>query len=293
MSKRLRSFLGVNVRRWAEVGLQTNPQRYEALAGYMRELGFESKVEFINVTLDEYPKRLPELLKEFDSIRVGRGLGEVTIDLFNNNTVFIDRLKAADSIIKWNDTWLLRSAAYDGFSKVCARVGNLFDLDSSVLIVGAGAAARLAIAVLFRAGFKTFGISDQTTSKVERVAEELKKVYFGAEFRAIPKDDLILLPGNFGVLVNTTPLVEGNEILDELSYFNFFKRNGVAIDFTIKPVDTPLLLEALDVGATVVKGYEISTYTDIVWAEWFCGVKLDPLVYGERLEKFLREAASP
>jgi shikimate 5-dehydrogenase len=283
---------GVTVLRWAEVGLQTNPQRYQALAAYMKELGVDSQVEFVNVTLEEYPKRLPELLKEFHSIRVGRGLGEVTIPLFKNNSVFIDRLKAADSIIKWNNTWVLRSAAYEGFTKVCARVGNLFDLDSSVLVVGAGAAARLAISVLYRSGFKTFGISDQTTSKVEKMAAELKRLYFGAEFRPIPKDDLILLPGMFGVLVNTTPLVEGNEILDELSYFNFFKRNGVAIDFTIKPVDTPLLLEAVDVGATVVKGFEISTYTDIVWAEWFCGAKLDPKIYGERLEKFLRSEAT-
>jgi shikimate 5-dehydrogenase len=212
----------------------------------------------------------------------------VTIPLFNNNTIFIDRLKAADSIVKWQDQWVLRSAAYEGFTKVCAEIGELFDLESSVLIVGAGSAARLTLAVLYRAGFKKFGISDKTTSKVDTLAAELRKVYFGAEIKNIPKDDLILLPGNFGVLVNTTPLVEGNEILDELSYFNFFKRNGVAIDFTIKPVDTPLLMEALDVGAHIVRGFEISKYTDVVWAEWFCGAQLDPAVYGRRLEEHLR-----
>src|SRR5690606_29702871 len=159
------------------------PQRYEALASYMRELGHDSKVDFIEVSLEEYPKRLPELLKEYDSIRVGRGLGEVTIPLFNNNTVFIDRLKAADSIVKWNGTWVLRSAAYEGLTKVCAGIGQLFDLDSSVLVVGAGAAARLAISVLYRAGFKKFGISDKTTSKVDTFAAELKSIYFGAEFK--------------------------------------------------------------------------------------------------------------
>ena len=191
--------------------------------------------------------------------------------MFENHPVIVDKIKAADAIVSIDGQWWLKSNAVEGFSRVLAKVGERLDLDSDVLVVGAGAAARVAITGLFLHGFKNFSVSTLDLNQGQLLVNELKRSHLGAVFRVVPKEGLILLPGIHGVLVNTTPMGEDNPMLVELNYFNFFKVGGVAIDFSILPVETPLLGGAKDVGASCVYGYQISAHTDMIWCEQIAG----------------------
>lgn len=273
--------------KWVEIAQFPSPERFDVLSKYLNEKGIENQVEYIKVTPAEFPNALKDAMEKYDGIRIGRGVGDLAPPLFNNNTIFVGRMGAGDSVVKTNGKWCLRSTLYDGLNKVCSDVGHRFELKTNVLMVGAGAVARASIASLSRSGFTKFGISDVSAERGEKLCSELRRMYFGAEFKAIPKQELILLPGVYGVLVNTTPLDEGNEILDELTYFNFFRKNAVAFDFTLKPVDTPLLKEAAEVGVHTVFGYQLAAECDKVWADMMFG-DVDMSGFESALEKSLR-----
>lgn len=275
--------------KWAEIAIENNRGRYELLSQFLQENGLPNSVEFIQTTVEDFPKMLDEVLLKFDGLRIGRGLGELVVPLFVRHATMVGRIRAADSAVKMNNTWWLRTNAVDGFSQVLRRFGDKFDFMGPVLVVGSGAAARVAIAALFIAGFKSFSISNLDSSKAETMINELKKTHFGAGFKIVLKDELILLPGTHGVLVNTTPLEKNNPILEELFYFNFFSSNGLAIDFSVTPIDTPLLKAALDVGASVIYGYQISAATDMIWCEQILGRKIEGSTYEKRLEQSLRQ----
>ncbi|MEK6555182.1 MAG: hypothetical protein AABZ31_08080, partial [Bdellovibrionota bacterium] len=266
-----------------------SPERFSVLEKYLNDKGVPNKIDYIQAQRgDGYKKILNEAMEKYDAIRIGRGLGDCTHTLFNNNAVLVQRFGSADSVLKVNGKWELRSALYEGLGTIVSQVGSRFELESHVLVVGTGAVARIAIAALARTGFSRFGISDQAGERVDGFCKEMKKVFLGALFQPIPKDELILLPGQYGVLVNTTPLEEGNEILDELSYFNFFRKNAVAFDFTTKPIDTPLLVEAKEVGVHAVYGHEIAAAADEVWAGWALGPHVDMSGYKALLETEMR-----
>ncbi len=275
--------------KWVEIGLQNNKPRYQLLSEFLAANNFANQVEFIQTTEDEFQKKLPEWLTQYDGVRIGRGLGEVVIPMFENHPVMVDKIRAADAIVKMDGKWWLKADAVDGFSRVLANVGERFDRESSVLVVGAGAAARVAITGLFMLGFKNFSISTLDQEKAKILVEKLSRTHLGAAFRVVPKEGLILLPGIHGVLVNTTPMGEDNPMLAELYYFNFFKVGGVAIEFSILPVETPLLVGAKEVGASCVYGYQISAQTDMIWCEQITGRKLlNSESYEQKLGEHLR-----
>jgi shikimate 5-dehydrogenase len=274
--------------RWVEISTKKSQERFELLAAFMNRNGLENSVEFVETTEEEFPAKLTEAMAKYDGIRIGRGLGEDVVPLVTTRSVMVDKIKAADSLVKSHGKWWLRANAVDGFSRVLTRVGEKFDFQSSVLIVGAGAAARVAITSLFMAGFRNFSVSNLDVTRVEDLIRAMSRTHLGAQFRVVLKDELILLPGTHGVLVNTTPLGGDNPMLEELYYFNFFKVGGVAVDFSILPIETPLLKGASEIGAHCLYGYQISAQTDLQWAEQVCGRALEGSSYEKDLETHLR-----
>jgi shikimate 5-dehydrogenase len=273
--------------KWIEIATENNKIRYETLSKVMTENGFANSVDFAIVKTDELSVKLPEILEKYDGIRVGRGLGELIVPYFQGNPVLVNQIQAADAIIKKYNKWSLLSNAVDGLSRVLASFGEHLDLSSSALIVGTGAASKVAITALFRIGFKKFAISSLDPQKVENMIEELKRTLFGVHFQLVPKEGLILLPGTHGVLVNTTPMTSDNPLLNELYYFNFFKQGGIAIDFTILPVETPVIIGAKEIGALAIYGHQICAYTDQLWFEQISGLTFPIQKYSEELRSAL------
>lgn len=279
--------------KWAEIGVENNHVRFELLRDILTENQFQNEVDFIEVKdTAEFDVIFYSALKKYDGIRIGRGLGELVVPLWNKHSLMVDKIKAADAVVKDVNDWWLRTNAVEGFGRVLRRIGEKFDLLSWVLVIGSGAAARVAVTSLFIAGFKNFSISSLDENKVQEFVDDLSKSHIGAKFRVIPKSDLILLPSTHGMLVNTTPMIEDNPMLKEIYYFNFFKSGGLAIDFSILPVETPLLRGARDVGAFCVSGYQISAMTDIIWCEQITGRSIDSKNYEARLLEKLKTLES-
>jgi shikimate 5-dehydrogenase len=272
--------------RWLEVSVEPYAERYEVLSEQLNSQGCSNTFENFKLpsTKEEWLKLKPKL-DEYQGVRLGRGWGEGILKLIPDHSVHVAQLGAADCLVKSEGAWWPRSAAYEGLLETLAPVGEHFDLRSQVLIVGAGAMARTGIAVLFREGFKKFSVTALDQDRGRALLEQLRRVFIGAEFKFVPKDELILLPGVYGAVLNTTPSTTDNTLLQELAYFNFMAPRGVAIDLYFTPPVTQFLLDAKDVGAQIVPGFKVAAATDRVWAQWSAGVKINDLTYAGKLEK--------
>ena len=86
--------------RWVEIALECNRTRYELLSEILTENGFENKVDFLTVKENEFETQFTEALNNYDGIRIGRGLGEIVVPLWNKHSVMVDKIKAADAVVK-------------------------------------------------------------------------------------------------------------------------------------------------------------------------------------------------
>ncbi|MEQ1879281.1 MAG: hypothetical protein ABL958_21780, partial [Bdellovibrionia bacterium] len=96
-------------------------------------------------------------------------------------------------------------------------------------------------------------------------------------------------PGMHSLVVNTTPLVENNEIVRELQFYNFMKEGGAVIDMIMVPPVTPLLEEAEQIGAKIVRGFEIAAEVDAVWVKKAFGISIDLNAYSTALGQKMAE----
>lgn len=273
---------------WVELSIEPYVERYECLSLQMKAEGLENSFEAMKRPIDaETWKEIQPLVKQKSGIRLGRGWGEGILGIIPDHSVHISRLGAADCLIQEEGRWWPRSASYQGMLEVMASYGKNFDLNSSVLIVGAGAMARTSVAVLFREGFKRFSITAMDKDRGLKLIEQMSRIFLGAEFKFIPKNELILLPGVYGVVVNTTPSIDENELIQELSYFNFFAPGGVVVDLYFTPPITRFLKEAQEVGGQIIPGHLVAAATDRIWCKWAANIDINEVAYSERLnEKF-------
>jgi shikimate 5-dehydrogenase len=270
---------------WIEVSLEPYEKRYQCLAEQLRKKGLENNFSAQTMPIDDSSwGKLQAQLSQLQGLRLGRGWGEGILRMLPDHSVHISRLGAADCLIKADGRWWPRSASYQGLFEVLTMWGKYFDLDSSALIVGAGAMARTSIAVLFREGFKRFSITALDKERGLNLIAQMQRVFLGAEFSFIPREELILLPGNYGIVVNTTPSSKDNALLQELSYFNFLAPGGIALDLYFNPAVTQFLKDAEEVGARIIPGYLVAATTDKIWAKWAADVEIPEQEYAEFLK---------
>jgi len=279
--------------KWVEIAFPCFRERSTALNDFLNSKGIKSEVEFIDCD----PKQFPEILKgakeKYDQIRVDSPFGEMIVSLQHTQSLVARQLKAADSLVHEKSEWWVRSSLYLAIGQMLTERNMAADLKSSVLVVGAGAAARTVVASLFRAGFKSFLITNKFDEQGHVFISDLKRHFFGVNFEYVPMERLVLLAGTNTLIVNTTPFVESNDLLKELYYFNFLKRDGMVWDLTLHPTDTPLLQEARNIGITGVPGYEVAALSDCIWVEWVTGQKISRSEYQEILKKKLETLPKP
>lgn len=279
--------------KWVEIAYPCFRERSLALKEFLNSKGIDADVEFIDCDPKQFPEVLADAKKKYDQIRVDSPFGEMIVSLQHTQSLVARQLRAADSLVHENADWWVRSALYLAIGQMLTERHITVDLNNSVLVVGAGAAARTVVAALFRAGFKKFLVTNKFDEQGHVFISDLKKHFFGVDFEYVPMERLVLLAGTNVLIVNTTPFVESNDVLKELYYFNFLKRNGMVWDLTLHPTQTPLLEEASNIGILGVPGYEIAALSDCIWVEWVTGKKVPREEYQEVLKAKLNALPKP
>lgn len=254
--------------KWAVIGQGILRIRFETLAKLLSEQHIENQLEVVECTEEEFPAKLQSLQNRVDQIRIEAPFGRKAVELFKSQTMMVAALGAADCVLRRADGWWLNACFFYGLNKAFSRHGALLDLKGEVLLVGTGAAARLALAAAVRAGFENIMV----TSKFEKdgldFVKETSRRFFGLSIRFVPQDQLVLLPGKCSLLMNASPLVSSNDLLSELYYLNFLRPDGMIWDFVMMPATTPVIREGEQINIRCVRGRELAALSDLQWLEW-------------------------
>ncbi|KAL4866121.1 hypothetical protein BDV12DRAFT_210665 [Aspergillus spectabilis] len=117
------------------------------------------------------------------------------------------------------------------------------------LVIGAGGASRAALYALYRAGIQQIYLVNRTLSTAEKVRDDYRTLFDIAVLRSLPS-----LPSLPEIIIGTVPA----ETTTETQFESLFQGQGLCIDMSYKPPQTPLLAVAQRCkGWTTVTGVEV------------------------------------
>lgn len=265
--------------RWAEVAQSCENLRFETLSRFLNEKGVANEFTAINCELQDFRAQLDLALKNYKHLRIGAPYGETVLQNFTHLPALMINLKSCDVLVNRDGAWWPENLLHEALQTALADGQPTLDLTSSILVVGTGASARAIVAAVLRLGFNRVNITARSPEKGQALVEDLRKSYFSVQFQFIPQANLNSLPGIHSVVINTTPIRDDNTLLEQLYYFNFLAPGGMLIDCNTFPIETNLAKEAHDVGASVITGYLLACYTDVLWAERFLNFPISTQEY--------------
>lgn len=252
---------------------------------YLNQSGHSSELDLVTIEETQSLKDVVEEKKnQFQNMRFASDFYEAAANLYDTNPVQTLTLKVGDCLKLSDGAWWLRCYTFQALNQIISKYGTQINLEGEVLIIGGGGFARLCASAFIRIGFKNINLSSLELEDVQGLAKDLERSYFGVKARAIPSDQLILLPGTHTVLINTLKSTEDSErLLTELYYFNFLKQGGMVWDLNFLAVDSALTKEADDVGAFTLNGVELMALTDVLWLKDNFSIDIDLKSYREFL----------
>lgn len=261
------------MKRWTSLSPNNEDKRWQLLSRYISELGVQNEFETF-ATPDEGLDDLSKL-DHFHYVRISSRFGPQVLKLVPVQSSWITTLGVIDGMMKREDgKWWPMCALFEAFGAIIFELGQDLDMRGNVLVAGAGGTARIAIAALFKSGFRNFLMTNFKESEAQITIDEVRSKFFGLTLQWVAQEKIVLLPGESTVIVNCTPSVEENPLLVELSYMNFLKRPGFLFDVSRSKKPSLLVQEARDVGVRVISGVELAARSDQLWAKWAFGVDI-------------------
>lgn len=152
-------------------------------------------------------------------------------------------IELMDSLFFEQGSWLPRILIHEGLRRVLVADARDLDIRSPGFVVGDEELSRVAAAVLAEMGFaEIFLVGDP--KKLEEQKRILSRSQLGITFHALAPEELTMQATSAGIVINTTDLSESKALLTDLSYFNFMKQSGFAVDLSTAEVPNALLEEA-------------------------------------------------
>ncbi len=175
-----------------------------------------------------------------------------------------------------------------GFLQMLAESG-ISPQGRTVLVLGAGGAARAIVLKLAQSGAARIFVCNRTLSRAEALAEE-----FPAQITACPFDQQTLSDCALfsDLLINTTPMGM-TAVADQFDSLAFLEQlpGGVPVcDIIYSPPETPLLCRAKELGHPTMNGLGMLIYQAIFALEEFTETEIDAAAVMPSVKAALREA---
>lgn len=212
------------------------------------------------IPFDVHPDRLDEAISGVRALGL-RGIN-VTIPHKTSVMALLDELDesawaaGAVNTVK-NDDGRLIGHNTDGAGLIRSLADDLAFTPNgqTVVVIGAGGAARGAVAALCRAGTRRIVIANRTGDRARELAAWMTSRYPRTELTAISLEEGMIssLPQNIGLLLNTTSLGMKGEEIPGLN-LAALPAGAVVYDMIYAPPVTPLLNEAERFGFRSANG---------------------------------------
>ncbi|MFK8138660.1 MAG: hypothetical protein AB8E15_09895 [Bdellovibrionales bacterium] len=275
--------------KWAVVSKFENRDRFKVLSDFLSDQSIENELEIFEPEIESFENQLDTIKSSFDAIRIGSPYAKIIADDVENTTSLVLSSKSVDCLVKLDGKWWPRLAIEKGYERVLSRGGADLDIHNKVLIIGTGVSAKAAINPLVGAGYTRISFTDINEDRGQEFIDDLSKRVFNLELEFIRQKDITLLPGTYSAVINTTPDIESNTLIQDLTYFNYLMPAGFVLDINIQKGETGFIKQALVVNSQVVSGIRLAAETDMFWLELVTGKPLDVVQYEERLMESFSE----
>jgi len=271
------------------VGHPIKHSRSPLIHGYwLRQHGLGGSYERIDVA----PSDFPAFLRSFP--QQGFAGGNVTIPHKEAAFAGVDRRTArAERVRAVNTLWVENGVLWGDNTDVAGFVDNLDatlgtgweQSVGTVLVIGAGGAARAVIAGLQDRAFERIVVVNRTLEKARELAASLSRPD-GPTLEAAAFAERRDLVRAAGLIVNTTSLGMAGQPTLDLGLADA-RPDAVVADIVYVPLKTPLLREAESRGLRIVTGLGMLLHQAVPgFAQWF-GVtplvtpELEALILGD------------
>ncbi len=161
---------------------------------------------------------------------------------------------AVNTVVNDNGRLVGHNTDGDGLLKSLKEDLKFDPADSRVLLIGAGGAARGALAALCRAGVASVTVCNRTAGTASRLITDFKLNYPGIDLKVIENGSLSYdLPADIDLVINATSLGMAGEKIEGLS-LALLPDHAKVYDMVYNPAITPLLFEARGRGLMSVNG---------------------------------------
>lgn len=188
---------------------------------------------------------------------------EAVIPLLDALSDWARDLGAVNTVVNRDGRLTGHNTDAEGFLRALKQEGEFNPRGASVLVLGAGGAARAIVFSLAREGAASVTIANRTLARAESLAAEVRAR--GGQSRAVPLDDAHLADAVRtppGLIVNCTTLgmahgpAEGQSPLPA----RLIPGSALVYDLVYRPAVTPLLHAARQAGARVLGGLPMLIY---------------------------------
>lgn len=236
------------------VGHSVSPQMHNAA---FRALG----LNYVYLAFDVLPKMLA------DAVAGLRALGVAGFNVTIPHKVAVmrlldeldrsaERMSAVNTVV--NHHGVLRGYNTDLHGIRRALEGRGLPISMPALVIGAGGAARAAVAALIDLGFRRILIANRTIDRGLALAEIARSL--GASAEALDLDEGRRRAVECGVVVNATPVGMYPDTSATPLMAEEIRRGMIVLDLVYNPPRTRLLEEAKRAGAVPVSGLDVLVY---------------------------------
>ncbi len=175
---------------------------------------------------------------------------------------YLDRLddtsikaNAVNTVEVKDGKWIGHNTDIYGFLKPI-RDRHITLKDKDILLLGAGGAARAVVVGLAEEGIANLVVANRSIENAKMLIEGLKSridIKFDTKF--IRLDEARLYAKGSNMIINSTPLGMNNE--PSIIKADDMDENSIIYDLVYRPMNTPLIQEALSINTKIIYGYEM------------------------------------
>jgi shikimate dehydrogenase len=182
-------------------------------------------------------------------------------------------LGAVNTIVKEDDRLVGYNTDAHGLMEALRKDGACDPKGLSVLVLGAGGAARAAVFSLVGAGVASLTIANRTLARAESLASEFEAASAGVE--AVPMEGPALAGAckRADLIVNTTSMGMRHGMAERETPLKAgtIRAQSLVYDLVYNPAETPLLVEAKAAGAQTLGGLPMLVYQGAASFELWTG----------------------
>ena len=203
------------------------------------------------------------------------------------------RVGAVNTIVKDDGRLVGYNTDVHGFLTCLMNDVNFQVSGSSVLILGAGGAARAAAFGLVDQDVGSLVIANRSLGRAQSLVRQLSPDVLNIKSVSIEDDILNSIVPKVDLIVNATPVGMGKGPMAGISPIKskFISSDTLVYDMTYNPVKTPLLIEASLVGAVTVGGLSMLVHQGAAGFELWTGRKA-PIDLMKRAAENVMESSS-